>query len=77
MPSYFRFLTLLAFQVFEGEGVENVVLEVGIGGRTDATNVVERPLVTGITSLGYDHMNVLGNTLTEIAYEKAGIFKVL
>jgi folylpolyglutamate synthase/dihydropteroate synthase len=50
------------------------VVEVGVGGRTDATNVVH-PTVCGISSLGYDHQKVLGDTLTEIAYEKAGIFK--
>jgi folylpolyglutamate synthase/dihydropteroate synthase len=50
-------------------------VEVGVGGRTDATNVVH-PDACGISSLGYDHQKVLGDTLTEIAYEKAGIFKV-
>lgn len=51
------------------------MLEVGLGGRLDATNVIKRPMVCGITSIGYDHVEVLGNTLTEIAREKAGIFK--
>lgn len=51
------------------------VIEVGLGGRTDATNVVQ-PDACGISSLGYDHQAVLGDTLTEIAYEKAGIMKV-
>jgi folylpolyglutamate synthase len=75
MPPYFRFLTLMALQVFSQEKVEAVVLEVGIGGRYDATNVVTRPVVTGISVLGYDHMALLGNTLREIAGQKAGIFK--
>ena len=51
------------------------MLEVGLGGRLDATNVIERPMVCGITPIGYDHVEVLGNTLTQIAQEKAGIFK--
>ncbi|KAJ3685625.1 hypothetical protein LUZ61_014789 [Rhynchospora tenuis] len=75
MPTYFRFLALLAFKIFSAEQVDVVVLEVGLGGKYDATNVVETPVVCGISSLGYDHMDVLGNTLTEIAGEKAGIFK--
>jgi len=76
MPAYFRFLTLMAFKIFIAEKVDVTVMEVGIGGRTDATNV-EGSVVCGITSLGYDHQEVLGNTLTEIAYEKSGIFKVI
>ena len=51
------------------------MLEVGLGGRLDATNVVREPYVCGITSLGYDHMEILGHTLPEIAAEKAGILK--
>ena len=75
MPIYFRLLTLLAFHVFHKEQVDVAVIEVGIGGRTDCTNIVNKPIVTGITSIGYDHMNLLGNTLQEIAFEKSGIFK--
>ncbi|XP_052210795.1 folylpolyglutamate synthase isoform X2 [Diospyros lotus] len=75
MPSYFRFLALLAFKIFAGEQVDVAILEVGLGGKFDATNVVQRPIVCGIASLGYDHMEILGNTLGEIAGEKAGIFK--
>jgi len=75
MPSYFRFLTLLSFVIFKEEKVDVIILEVGVGGRTDATNIFDHPVVCGITSIGYDHMNVLGNTLTEIAYEKACICK--
>lgn len=75
MPSYFRFLTLLAFQVFAEEQVDVAVIETGVGGRTDATNVLPRPVACAVTALGYDHMNVLGDTLGEIAFEKAGIFK--
>ena len=61
--------------MFHAERVDVAVLEVGLGGRWDATNVVPAPAVCGITSLGYDHMEVLGHTLTLIAGEKAGILK--
>ncbi|KAL9678233.1 hypothetical protein QQ045_016073 [Rhodiola kirilowii] len=76
MPTYFRFLALLAFKIFAAEQVDVAILEVGLGGRFDATNVVQKPVVCGISSLGYDHMEILGNTLGEIAGEKAGIFKL-
>ncbi|VVB05785.1 unnamed protein product [Arabis nemorensis] len=75
MPTYFCFLALLAFKIFATEQVDVVILEVGLGGRFDATNVIKKPVVCGITSLGYDHMEILGDTLAEIAAEKAGIFK--
>lgn len=52
-----------AFKVFAAQGVDVVVLEVGVGGRLDATNVIERPVCTAITSLGLDHMEMLGDTL--------------
>jgi dihydrofolate synthase/folylpolyglutamate synthase len=70
----FEITTALAFQAFADAKVEIAVVEVGLGGRLDATNVV-KPLVAVITSLSYDHMNVLGNTISEIATEKAGIIK--
>ncbi|CAN6314318.1 unnamed protein product [Urochloa humidicola] len=75
MPAYFRFLALLAFKIFSAEQVDVAVLEVGLGGKFDATNVVKAPVVCGVSSLGFDHMEILGNTLGEIAGEKAGIFK--
>ncbi|XP_051121292.1 folylpolyglutamate synthase-like isoform X2 [Andrographis paniculata] len=75
MPTYFHFLALLAFKIFVAEQVDVVILEVGLGGKYDATNVVENPVVCGIASLGYDHMEILGDTLGKIAGEKAGIFK--
>jgi folylpolyglutamate synthase/dihydropteroate synthase len=56
--------------------VNATVLEVGVGGTYDSTNIVPKPVVTGITSLGLDHQGVLGKTLAEIARQKAGIFKV-
>ncbi|XP_058783626.1 folylpolyglutamate synthase-like [Vicia villosa] len=75
MPTFFHFLALLAFKIFSEEQVDVCIMEVGLGGKYDATNVVQAPIVYGITSLGYDHMEILGNTLGEIAGEKAGIFK--
>jgi folylpolyglutamate synthase/dihydropteroate synthase len=52
-----------------------VVLEVGIGGRLDGTNVIPKPVATAVTTLDYDHVEILGDTLTKIAREKAGIFR--
>ncbi|KAL6176201.1 hypothetical protein ACLB2K_052836 [Fragaria x ananassa] len=75
MPTYIRFLALLAFKIFFGEKVDVAILEAGLGGKLDATNV-QAPVVCGISSLGYDHMEILGYTLGEIAGEKARIFKV-
>lgn len=74
-PVYFRFLTLLSFHVFLNEGVDAAIYEVGIGGEYDSTNIIVKPTATGITSLGIDHVNVLGSTLEEIAWHKSGIFK--
>jgi dihydrofolate synthase / folylpolyglutamate synthase len=70
----YEIATALAFLYFREAGVRHGVIEVGLGGRLDATNVVE-PMVTVITSISYDHMQVLGNTLESIAREKAGIVK--
>jgi dihydrofolate synthase/folylpolyglutamate synthase len=70
----YEILTALAFMYFQDRGVAYQVLETGLGGRLDATNVVQ-PEVCVITSISYDHMDVLGNTLAEIAREKAGIIK--
>lgn len=75
MPGYFQFLTTLAFYVFLKENVDVTILEVGIGGQYDCTNIVRFPVVCGITSIGYDHQNILGSTLDSIAWQKAGIFK--
>ncbi|GMN41418.1 hypothetical protein TIFTF001_010640 [Ficus carica] len=63
MPTYFRFLALLAFKIFSAEQVDVAVLEVGLGGRFDATNMVQAPVVCGVSSLGYDHMEILGIVL--------------
>lgn len=74
-PIYARYLTLLAFHVFLREGVDAAVIETGVGGEYDATNIVERPLATGIATLGIDHVFVLGDTVDKIAWHKAGIMK--
>ncbi|XP_041973956.1 folylpolyglutamate synthase, mitochondrial-like isoform X2 [Aricia agestis] len=75
MPKYFAFLTVLAFHVFLREKVDVAVVEVGIGGIVDYTNVLRKVPIVGITSLGLDHTSILGNTLAEIAAAKAGIMK--
>uniref|UniRef100_A0A8B9WQ99 Folylpolyglutamate synthase, mitochondrial n=1 Tax=Bos mutus grunniens TaxID=30521 RepID=A0A8B9WQ99_BOSMU len=75
MPGYFRFLTLMAFHVFLQEKVDLAVLEVGIGGAYDCTNIIRKPVVCGITSLGIDHTGLLGDTMEKIAWQKGGIFK--
>ena len=76
MPGYFRFLTVLAFHAFLSENVDATILEVGVGGTYDSTNIVPRPVATGVTALGLDHVSVLGKTLKEIAWHKGGIYKV-
>lgn len=73
-PTFFEAATLLAWMYFEDQKVQIAVLETGLGGRLDCTNVCN-PIVTVITSIGFDHMQILGNTLTLIASEKAGIIK--
>jgi dihydrofolate synthase / folylpolyglutamate synthase len=73
--TYFEALTALAFAYFQKKQVDFQVLEVGLGGRLDATNVVANPVVCIITSISLDHTQILGNTLEEIAREKAGIIK--
>ncbi|XWS43094.1 hypothetical protein CRYUN_Cryun16bG0072300 [Craigia yunnanensis] len=75
MPPLFQFLTVLAFKIFVCEQVDVAIIEVGLGGVRDSTNVIKEPVVCGITSLGMDHLDTLGNTLGQIALHKAGIFK--
>jgi folylpolyglutamate synthase len=65
----------MSFHVFLREEVDVAIYEVGVGGEYDSTNVVEKPIVTGITALGIDHVRVLGETIGEIAWHKAGILK--
>jgi dihydrofolate synthase / folylpolyglutamate synthase len=73
--TYFEALTALAFAYFQKKRVDFQVLEVGLGGRLDATNVVANPAACIITSISLDHTQILGNSLEEIAREKAGIIK--
>ena len=73
-PTFFEIFTALAFCHFAAEQVDIAVVETGLGGRLDSTNVL-RPIVCGLTSISMDHMHQLGNTLSQIATEKAGIFK--
>ncbi|KAJ0521361.1 putative tetrahydrofolate synthase [Helianthus annuus] len=75
MPPLFQFLTLLGLKIFVSEKVDVAIIEVGIGGKNDSTNVIQDPVVCGIASLGFDHMEILGDTLGKIALQKAGIFK--
>ena len=73
-PTYFEILTCLAFLYFSIQKVDMAVLEVGMGGRFDATNVV-KPIVSVITTISHEHQKFLGNSLSKIAFEKAGIIK--
>lgn len=74
-PPYFRYLTLMAFHTYLSEGVDAAVVECGIGGEHDCTNVIRRPAAAAITSLGIDHTAMLGSTIEEIAWHKGGIIK--
>ena len=74
-PTEFEIVTAIAFLYFKEKGADITVLEVGLGGSGDSTNVVKKPLACAITSISYDHMDRLGNTLAEIAADKAGIIK--
>lgn len=74
-PMYFKYLTVLSFHIFVSEGVNTAIYEVGVGGKYDSTNIVEKPTVTGISALGIDHTAMLGNTIESIAWNKTGIFK--
>ncbi|XP_053380037.1 folylpolyglutamate synthase, mitochondrial-like [Mercenaria mercenaria] len=75
MPNYFGFLTVMALHVFLQEQVDVAIMEVGIGGQYDCTNMVRNPVVCGVTSLGLDHTSILGTSIDKIAWHKAGIFK--
>lgn len=74
-PTEFEVITAIAFLYFKEKGSDYVILEVGLGGRGDSTNVCKKPLISIITSISYDHTDRLGDTLAEIASEKAGIIK--
>jgi len=73
-PSFFEMTVALAFDIFARHQIDIAIIEVGLGGRLDSTNIIT-PLLSIITNIGWDHMNILGNTLPEIAAEKAGIIK--
>lgn len=73
-PSFFEVTVAMAFHHFAKQQVDIAVIEVGLGGRLDSTNIID-PLLSIITNIGYDHMNILGSTLEKIAFEKAGIIK--
>ncbi len=73
-PSFFELTVAMAFEYFAEQQVDIAIIETGLGGRLDSTNVIS-PILSIITTIGYDHMNILGDTLDKIAYEKAGIIK--
>lgn len=73
-PSFFELTVAMAFSWFAKEQVDIAVIETGLGGRLDSTNVIQ-PVLSVITNIGYDHMNLLGDTLEQITFEKAGIIK--
>jgi dihydrofolate synthase/folylpolyglutamate synthase len=73
-PSFFELTVAMAFEYFALNQVDVAIIEVGLGGRLDSTNIIQ-PELSLITNIGYDHMDILGNTLPEIAFEKAGIIK--
>ncbi|RKS96538.1 dihydrofolate synthase/folylpolyglutamate synthase [Chryseobacterium defluvii] len=73
-PSFFEFTTIMAFEYFYQQKVDFAIIEVGLGGRLDSTNII-KPLVSAITNVQLDHQNILGDTIEEIAREKAGIIK--
>jgi len=74
-PTEFEIITAIAFLYYYEQNCDVVVLEVGLGGRYDSTNIIDTPLVSVITSVSFDHMKILGDNLTQIAREKAGIIK--
>ncbi len=74
-PTEFELVTAIALEYYCRKGCDIVVLEVGLGGRLDSTNIIDTPELAVITTISYDHMDRLGNTLQEIAFEKAGIIK--
>ncbi|MDR6921311.1 MULTISPECIES: folylpolyglutamate synthase/dihydrofolate synthase family protein [Chryseobacterium] len=73
-PSFFEFTTIMAFEYFYQKQVDFAIIEVGLGGRLDSTNII-KPLVSAITNVQLDHQDILGNTIEKIAAEKAGIIK--
>ena len=74
-PTFFEGTTVVAICAFAKRPADYLILETGMGGRLDATNIFDKPLLTIITTIGLDHQNFLGDTVAQIAYEKAGILK--
>ncbi|TDX41846.1 dihydrofolate synthase/folylpolyglutamate synthase [Halanaerobium congolense] len=74
-PSFFEIVTAAAFKFFQRHEAEIVILETGLGGRLDATNIIEKPLLSIITNITLEHQNILGDNAAQIAFEKAGIIK--
>lgn len=74
-PSFFELTTIMAFEWFASQGAELCIIETGLGGRLDSTNILENPEVSVITNISWDHVALLGDTLGKIASEKAGIIK--
>lgn len=74
LPSFFEFTTIIAFEYFAQQKVDFAIIEVGLGGRLDSTNIIQ-PILSAITNVQLDHQDILGETLEEIAFEKAGIIK--
>lgn len=73
-PSFFEFTTIMAFEYFYQQEVDFAIIEVGLGGRLDSTNIIQ-PIISAITNVALDHMNILGDTVEKIAVEKSGIIK--
>lgn len=74
-PSFFELTVAMAFKYFSVEKVDVAIIEVGLGGRFDSTNIISKKDISLISNIGFDHVDILGNTLAKIAYEKAGIIK--
>lgn len=75
IPRYLQLLALLSFHIFIKERVDVAIYETHFGGEFDATNVIRTPVVTAVTSIGLDHVRLLGPTIEKVAWHKAGIFK--
>lgn len=75
LPSYFKFLQIMAFYIFVRENVDVAIVEVGIGGQYDSTNIIRNSEIVAITALQLEHTQLLGETINEIAWQKAGIIK--
>jgi folylpolyglutamate synthase len=75
LPGFPGFLSLLGIYIFVKEMVDVAIVETGIGGENDSTNIISTPVATGITTIGLDHVKTLGDNLASIAWHKAGIFK--